>query len=101
MDPFVHALRHIEFESGRLMQAQIIFLKSPQFDEARDEVAAAVERRHEQVRKLLAAVLFSLEVEISGRHLVPTAFHLSAKKAYDAAIAAAAAKANEVAKPSP
>ncbi len=101
MDPFVHALRHIEFESGRLMQAQIIFLKSPQFDEARDEVAGAVERRHEQVRKLLAAVLFSLEVEISGRHLVPTAFHLSAKKAYDAAIAAAAAKANEVAKPSP
>ena len=28
-DPFVMALRRIEFESGRLMQAQILFLKGP------------------------------------------------------------------------
>jgi hypothetical protein len=97
MDPFVQALRHIEFESGRLMQAQILFLKSPQFASVREEVAAAVERRHDQVRRLLAGMLHGIEVETSGRHLVPTAFHLSAKAAFDASIAAAAAAAAAVA----
>jgi hypothetical protein len=102
MDPFVQAMRHIEFESGRLMQAQIVFLKSPQFVSVRDEVAAAVERRHEHVRELLASMLLGLKVETSGRHLIPTAYHLSAKIAFDAAVAAAAAKAdaNEAAKQS-
>jgi hypothetical protein len=93
MDPFVQTLRHIEFESGRLMQAQLLFLKSPQFASVRDEVAAAVERRHDQVRGLLAGMLQGIEVETSGRHLVPTAFHLSVKAAFDAGIAAAAAAA--------
>jgi hypothetical protein len=90
MDPFVHAMRHIEFESGRLMQAQIVFLKSPQFNEVRDEVAAAVERRHEQVRQHLASMLLGLEVDTSGRHLIPTAYHLSVKAAMEAVAAAAA-----------
>lgn len=93
MDPFAQAMRHIEFESGRLMQAQILFLKSPQFASVRDEVAGAVERRHEQMRELLASMLNGIEVETSGRHLIPTAYHLAAKVAFDAAIAAAAAKA--------
>jgi hypothetical protein len=100
MDPFVQAMRHIEFESGRLMQAQILFLKSPQFVSIRDEVAAAVERRHEQVRELLASMLQGIEVDTSGRHLIPTAYHLTAKAAFDAAVAAAIAKANETGKQS-
>jgi hypothetical protein len=100
MDPFVQAMRHIEFESGRLMQAQIIFLKSPQFLPVRDAVAAAVERRHEQLREVLASMLYGIEVETSGRHLVPTTYHLTAKAAFDASVAAAtaAAKAAEAAK---
>ena len=88
MDPFVQAMRHIEFESGRLMQAQIIFLKSAQFRDVRDDVAAAVERRHEQVRGLLGSMLLGLNIETSGRHLVPTAYHLSVKAAMEAAAAA-------------
>ncbi len=51
-DPFVVALRRIEFESGRLMQAQILFLKSPRLLPVRDAVNAAVERRHAQVSEL-------------------------------------------------
>jgi len=89
MDPFVQAMRHIEFESGRLMQAQIIFLKSPQFNEVRDAVAAAVERRHDQVRSHLASMLLGLDIDTSSRHLIPTAYHLSVKAAMDAAAAAA------------
>jgi hypothetical protein len=91
MDPFAQAMRHIEFESGRLMQAQIIFLKGPQFHHVRDEVAAAVERRHEQMREHLSSMLLGLEVETAGRHLIPTAYHLHVKAAMDAAAAAAAA----------
>lgn len=94
MDPFVQAMRHIEFESGRLMQAQIIFLKSPQFHSVRDEVAAAVERRHEQMREHLRSMLLGLEVETTGRHLIPTAYHLSVKAAMEAAAATASAAAD-------
>jgi len=60
LDPFVVALRRIEFESGRLMQAQILFLKSPQLLPVRDSVNAAVERRHAQVRELWEAMLGSI-----------------------------------------
>lgn len=97
MDPFAQAMRHIEFESGRLMQAQIIFLKSPQFHDIRDEVAAEVERRHEQMREHLTSMLLGLEVETAGRHLIPTAYHLHVKAAMDAAAAAASAAANATA----
>jgi hypothetical protein len=62
MDPFVLAMRRIEFESGRLLQAQILFLKGPQLVDVRDEVSAAVERRHAQVRELWTSMLGGLNV---------------------------------------
>jgi hypothetical protein len=51
-DPFVTALRRIEFESSRLLQAQIILLKGPDLAPFRDAVSAALEQRHADVRKL-------------------------------------------------
>ena len=62
LDPFVQAMRRIEFESGRLLQAQIVFLKGPQLSEVRNEVAAAVELRHQQVRELWTSMLGTLNV---------------------------------------
>jgi hypothetical protein len=56
-DPFVLALRRIEFESSRLIQAQIQFLKSSELTAMRDAVTAAVEARHRQVRELWEEVL--------------------------------------------
>jgi hypothetical protein len=61
MDSFVLAMRRMEFESGRLLQAQILFLKGPQFVDVRDEVADAVERRHDQVHQLWTAMLEGLK----------------------------------------
>jgi hypothetical protein len=63
-DPFVVAMRRIEFESGRLIQAQILFLKGPQLVAVRDDVAAAVEQRHAQVRELWTTMLKGLNVGI-------------------------------------
>ena len=62
MDPFVLAMRKIEFESGRLLQAQILFLKGPELADVRDEVADAVEQRHRQVRELWTAMLGGLGI---------------------------------------
>jgi hypothetical protein len=62
LDPFVLAMRRIEFESGRLLQAQILFLKSSDLAAARDEVVAAVDRRHAQVRDLWTTMLRSLDI---------------------------------------
>ncbi len=73
-DPFALALRRIELESGRLLQAQIVFLKSPQLVAVRDAVAAAVERRHGQIRELWAAMLQGIDVDTSSRHLVDIAY---------------------------
>jgi hypothetical protein len=56
-DPFVMALRRIEFESSRMIQAQILFLKSDDLKPVREAVNAAVESRHLQVRKLWAELL--------------------------------------------
>lgn len=61
-DPFVMAMRRVEFESGRLLQAQILFLKGPELIDVRDEVSAAVEQRHDQVRELWTAMLRSLGI---------------------------------------
>ena len=61
-DPFVVALRRIEFESSRLIQAQIQFLKSDELKGMRDAVTAAVEARHRQVRKLWGEVLESIGI---------------------------------------
>jgi hypothetical protein len=61
-DPFVMALRRIEFESGRIMQAQIIFLKGQDLLPHREAVNAAVESRHLQVRKLWTEMLGGIGV---------------------------------------
>src|SRR4051794_20823685 len=51
-DPFALALRKIELESGRVMQAQILFLKSTGLLPLREQVTSVVESRHRLVRKL-------------------------------------------------
>jgi hypothetical protein len=56
-DPFVMALRRIEFESGRIMQAQIVFLKGQDLLPYREATGAAVEGRHLQVRNLWTEML--------------------------------------------
>jgi hypothetical protein len=61
-DAFVQAMRRIEFESGRLIQAQILFLKSAELAPVRDAVGAAVESRHAQVRDLWRGMLLGLGV---------------------------------------
>jgi len=62
LDPFVMALRRIEFESSRLIQAQILFLKSDDLKSVRDAVSAAVESRHRQVGKLWAELLQGISI---------------------------------------
>ena len=56
-DPFAMALRRIEFESSRLIQAQILFLKSDDLKPMREAVSASVENRHRQVGKLWSELL--------------------------------------------
>jgi len=63
-DPFVLALRRIEFESGRLLQAQILLLKSDSLVPFRDAVSTALERRHAEVRKLWADALESIGITV-------------------------------------
>jgi hypothetical protein len=62
-DPFVMALRRIEFESGRIMQAQILFLKGQDLLPFREAVNQVVEQRHQQVRQLWENMLQSIGVE--------------------------------------
>jgi len=62
-DPFAMALRRIEFESGRLMHAQILFLKGENLVPFRDAVNAAVEQRHQQVRDLWNTMLKGIGVD--------------------------------------
>ncbi|MET4479922.1 hypothetical protein [Bradyrhizobium sp. F1.13.3] len=61
-DPFVIALRRIEFESGRLLQAQILFLKGPDLLPFRDTVSTVLECRHTELRKLWHDTLASLGI---------------------------------------
>jgi hypothetical protein len=61
-DPFVMALRRIEFESSRLIQAQILFLKSDDLKPARHAVNTAVERRHREVRSLWTELLETIGI---------------------------------------
>ena len=93
-DPFAMALRRIELESGRLMQAQTLFLKGQQFLPVRDAVAAAVERRHAQVREQLNSTLRGIEIETSGRHLMETTFQVALRSdaAYQASLQGGQAK---------
>jgi hypothetical protein len=62
-DPFALSLRKIEFESGRVMQGQILFLKSSELLPLRDAVNAAVESRHLQVRRLWDEMLAGIGME--------------------------------------
>jgi hypothetical protein len=59
-DPFVMALRRIEFENGRLLQAQILFLKGPELVPFRNAVSAA----HTEIGKLWAQALEGLSITI-------------------------------------
>src|SRR3954452_139115 len=61
-DPFTLALRKIEFESSRLIQAQIVFLKDSDLLPVRDAVNAALESRHSQVRELWTGMLAGIGV---------------------------------------
>ena len=63
-DPFVMALRRIEIENGRLLQAQILFLKGPELVSFRDAVNAALERRHTEIGKLWAQALEGVGITI-------------------------------------
>ncbi|WP_441241799.1 hypothetical protein [Tardiphaga sp. 768_D3_N2_1] len=63
-DPFVTALRRIEFESGRLLQAQILVLKGSNLAPFRDTVSVALEQRHTQVRELWADALEGVGISI-------------------------------------
>jgi hypothetical protein len=65
-DPFVMALRRIEFESGRLLQGQILFLKGPELVPLRDAVSAALEKRHAGVRKLWREALESVGIAFTN-----------------------------------
>jgi hypothetical protein len=62
-DAFVLALRQVEFESSRLIQAQILFLKGPDLIAVRAAVTAAVEQRHRQVREAFETMLAGIGVE--------------------------------------
>jgi hypothetical protein len=62
-DAFVMALRRIEFESSRLIQAQILFLKNDSLRPMREAVNAAVETRHRQVRLLWNELLQSIGLD--------------------------------------
>jgi hypothetical protein len=63
-DPFVTALRRIEFENGRLLQAQFLFLKSPELTPFRNAVSSALERRHTEIGKLWAEALEGVGITI-------------------------------------
>ena len=65
-DPFVVALRRIEFESGRLLQAQILFLKSPDLLPVRGAVSTALEKRHAGVRRLWRGALESVGIAVTN-----------------------------------
>jgi hypothetical protein len=65
-DPFVVALRRIEFESSRLLQAQILYLKGPELLAFRDSVSAALERRHAEVRRLWTETLESIGISFAN-----------------------------------
>lgn len=64
-DPFVMALRRIEFENGRLLQAQILFLKNPELVPFRNAVSAVLERRHIEIGKLWAQALEGVGITLA------------------------------------
>jgi hypothetical protein len=97
LDPFTLAMHRMELESGRLMQGQMLFLKGKKFHSVRALVNAAVEWRHAQVRGLFDAMLRSIDVDISSRHLAETAFQIALRSnaLYQASLQGAAGKAQQ------
>jgi pimeloyl-ACP methyl ester carboxylesterase len=67
-DAFASALRRIEFENSRLIQAQILFLKGPELAPLREAVSSAVEQRHQQVRQLWEAMLTGIGVQRKAKN---------------------------------
>jgi hypothetical protein len=65
-DAFGAALRRIELEGSRIVQAQLRFLKGPEFVPVRDAIETAVDQRHRQVRQLWTELLASLGVETNS-----------------------------------
>jgi hypothetical protein len=65
-DAFVMALRRIELESSRMLQAQIVFLKGQDLLPYRAAVTAAVERRHAEVRGLWIKTLEGAGIDDSA-----------------------------------
>lgn len=63
-DPFVMALRRIEFESGRLLQAQILFLKGHNLVPFRDAISATLEKRHAELRRLWREMLEGIGIDV-------------------------------------
>jgi hypothetical protein len=63
-DPFVTALRRVEFENGRLLQAQSHFLKGPELLPFRGAVSATLERRHAEIGGLWAQALEGVGIAI-------------------------------------
>lgn len=61
-DPFALAMLRLEFESARLLQAQIMILKDPALLNLRESVTASVESRHAQVRSLWREMLGGLGI---------------------------------------
>jgi hypothetical protein len=61
-DPFAVALRRIEADGSRVVQAQLRFLKSAELAPARDAISASVDRRHRQVRRLWTELLSTIDV---------------------------------------
>lgn len=61
-DPFATALRRIEVESGRLLQAQIMLLKGEDLAPFRTAVSATLERRHTEIGKLWNDALASIGI---------------------------------------
>lgn len=62
-DPFAAALRRIEAEGSRVVQAQLRFLKSPELAPARNAIEAAVDRRHQQLRQLWQGMLAGMGID--------------------------------------
>jgi hypothetical protein len=65
-DPFAAALKRIELDGSRVVQAQIRFLKSAELMPARDAISTAVDRRHRQLRLLWTELLSSMGVTLES-----------------------------------
>lgn len=63
-DPFAMALRRVEFESGHLLQAQILFLKSAELTPFRDMISSTLETRHAEIRELWVRALAGVGITI-------------------------------------